>query len=152
MAALGHDFQASKSWLYSRSQATLDAAATHPLAQQMQVAAPEEGLRVMGAPTGDEDWCRSWLEDKMLGLSSAFEEIEKLSEHDNDNSLQAAFLLLRYSASQRIGHLRTGRGRHATAHPARRTPYETALGRLGSENRKKRVVLGFFRLHPFVHG
>ena len=105
MIALGHDFQASKSWLYSRSQATLDAAATHPLAQQMQVAAPEEGLRVMGAPTGDEDWCRSWLEDKMLGLSTAFEEIEKLSEHDNDNSLQAAFLLLRYSASQRIGHL-----------------------------------------------
>ena len=32
----------------------------------------------MGAPTGDEDWCRNWLEDKMLGLSSAFAEVEKL--------------------------------------------------------------------------
>ena len=53
MTALGHDFQASKSWLYSRSQATLDAAATHPLAQQMQVAAPEKEELVKKVITGE---------------------------------------------------------------------------------------------------
>jgi hypothetical protein len=45
------------------------------------------------------------LEDKMLGLTDAFDEIKRLSEHDHDNSAQAAFPLLRYSASQRTGQL-----------------------------------------------
>lgn len=41
----------------------------------------------------------------MLGLTDAFDEIKRLSEHDHDNSAQAAFPLLRYSASQRTGQL-----------------------------------------------
>ena len=69
---LGHEFQAAKGFVFSHTQATLDAAADHPLSALMQVRrapedgswmrTPEEGLKILGAPYGADDWCEAFLD------------------------------------------------------------------------------------------
>ena len=79
------DSQSEKSWLFSHSQATLNAAAQHEIATEMQVASPSEGVRILGAPYGGEGWCRTWLEDKNAEIKTHFDAIAELGRHDDTN-------------------------------------------------------------------
>ena len=102
---LGGVFQSEKSWLFSHSQATLNAAAQHEIATEMQVASPNEGVRILGAPYGGEDWCRNWLEEKNAEIKTHFDAIAELGRHDDTNSAQCAFLLLKFCAATKFAHL-----------------------------------------------
>ena len=75
---LGGVFQSEKSWLFSHSQATLNAAAQHEIATEMQGASPNEGVRILGAPYGGEGWCRNWLEEKNAEIKTHFDAIAEL--------------------------------------------------------------------------
>ena len=110
--AVGHVFQVSKSWYFSHFPETLELAAAHPLGQErdsegqgMKAATPETGLRILGAPYGDADWCRQWLGEYGDGVQKVLDAIVELTDHDNSNAAQAAFLLLRFSASTKVSHL-----------------------------------------------
>ena len=110
--AVEHVFQVSKSWYFSHFPETLELAAAHPLGQErdsegqgMKAATPETGLRILGAPYGDADWCRQWLGEYGDGVQKVLDAIVELTDHDNSNAAQAAFLLLRFSASTKVSHL-----------------------------------------------
>ena len=112
---LGHEFQAAKGFVFSHTQATLDAAADHPLSALMQVRrapedgswmrTPEEGLKILGAPYGADDWCEAFLDGVGSTITEHLDAIEMLAAHDKHGSAQAAFLLLRFSASTKVQHL-----------------------------------------------
>ena len=97
---LGGVFQTDKSWLFAHSQASLDAAAEHEIAEDMQVASPDEGVRILGAPYGHSDWCKRWLTEKNVEIKADLDAIAELGRHDNTNSAQCAFLLLKFSAAK----------------------------------------------------
>ena len=50
-------------------------------------------------------WCRQWLKEHGDGVQETLDAIVGLSAHDNTNAAQAAFLLLRFSASTKVSHL-----------------------------------------------
>ena len=64
-----------------------------------------EGLKVMGAPMGDANWSKAWLQSNAAKVQVHMNAVVELGAHDNDCSAQAAFLILWYSASAKIGHL-----------------------------------------------
>ena len=115
--AAGHVFQANKSWLFSRSTRTLRRAMEHPLAgdgtpQAMQVAGPRHsflasthGLRILGAPYGDDAWCKTWLAEHNAETQKDLDAITAFGKHAAEGSTQAAFLLLRFCASTKINYL-----------------------------------------------
>ena len=80
-------------------------AAQHEIATEMQVASPNEGVRILGAPYGGEDWCRDWLEEKNAEIKTHFDAIAELGRHDDTNSAQCAFLLLKFCAATKFAHL-----------------------------------------------
>ena len=95
---------------FSHSNRTLRQAARHPLAavgtdDAMQVAGPSQGLRILGAPYGHPDWCEQWLEEYNQTVQEDLDAIAAFSKHDAEGSTQAAFLLLRFSASTKVNHL-----------------------------------------------
>ena len=63
------------------------------------------GLRILGAPYGEYSWCRQWLKEHGDDVQETLDAIVGLSAHDNTNAAQAAFLLLRFSASTKVSHL-----------------------------------------------
>ena len=102
----------SKSFIYSHSQATLDSLTTHPLAAEIIATNPaggivpaHTGLRVLGAPVGEADWCEQWLQEHAAGLQELHDAVAELGQHDHKGATQAAFLILKYSASARFGYL-----------------------------------------------
>ena len=62
-------------------------------------------MRILGAPYGEYGWCRQWLKEHGDGVQETLDAIVGLSAHDNTNAAQAAFLLLRFSASTKVSHL-----------------------------------------------
>ena len=65
-----------------------------------------EGLQILGAPYGEHDWCQKWLKEYGDDVQKTLDAIVELSAHDNTNAAQAAFLLLRFSASTKVPRYR----------------------------------------------
>ena len=88
----------------------MELAAGHPLGMERDEAgqgmkAARGGLRILGAPYGEYSWCRQWLKEHGDDVQETLDAIVGLSAHDNTNAAQAAFLLLRFSASTKVSHL-----------------------------------------------
>ena len=117
VTALGHVCRASKSWMWSPSQATLDDAATHPLAVEFReareqagvegdgVAPCNEGLIILGTPVGSDCFVQAVVLKQAHKLDEHLDAIVELSTHDNENATQCAFLLLKWSVSTKFGYL-----------------------------------------------
>ena len=56
-----------------------------------------DDLVVLGAPIGSDDWCRLWHKVQDIQV--------QLGRHAHPNAAQCAWLILRWSASTRFGHL-----------------------------------------------
>lgn len=54
---------------------------------------------------GNVNWSREWLRSNAAKVQVHMDAVVELGAHDNDISAQAAFLILRYSAAAKIGHL-----------------------------------------------
>ena len=123
----GHALQKAKGNVFSFSQESLDEVKQHEYCQltpeelelwhsdvhgelepplAVNVCSATEGVEVFGAPLGDAAWCQKWLfeylDDK---IQPALEAVAGLGDHDKKGATQAAFLLLLYSASRKIGYL-----------------------------------------------
>ena len=87
----------------------VELAAGHPLGMERdeegQGMKAAEGLRILGAPYGEHDWCQKWLKEHGDDVQKVLDAIVELSAHDNSNAAQAAFVLLRFSASTKVSHL-----------------------------------------------
>ena len=103
----GHVSQVEKAKVFSLSAKALADAATeaHPLFQQMKVVPASDGLVVLGAPIGSDDWCRDWLWHKVQDIQVHLDAVTELGRHAHPNAAQCAWLILRWSASTRFGHL-----------------------------------------------
>ena len=100
----------SKSWYFSHCPETVELAAGHPLGMERDeqgqgMKAAEGGLRILGAPYGEHDWCQQWLKGHGDDVQKTLDAIVDLSTHDNTGAAQAAFLMLRFSASTKVSHL-----------------------------------------------
>ena len=91
----GHAFQAQKSCIFSRDQGTIDLAATHPFAREMEapghyhLVSASEGLKVMGGPLGATVWSKEWLETNTAKVQVHMDAVVELGAHDHENSAQA---------------------------------------------------------------
>ena len=105
--ARGHVSQTEKAKAYSPCAQVLarPAVRAHPLFRAMQVVPPEQGLEVLGAPIGSDRWCRRWLARNVVDTSKHFRAVQELARHAHPHAVQAAWLLLRYSAGTRCQHL-----------------------------------------------
>ena len=109
----GHVDQVDKAWAYSPTQASIDEAMEHPLANivtaeggRLRFAACDTGLRTVGAPVGEaqfrSDWFLDYVDTKVQPLLDA---ISELAMHDNELAAQSAFIILKYCASTKFGYL-----------------------------------------------
>ena len=111
VAAAGHAFQTSKSWIFSHDQDTLDSIRTHPLAAEIiatnvqgGIKSPQTGLRVLGAPLGHLDWCRnapSPKRDFILSLGFALQRANSRMLRDSDRRRRNARACGKYSSGTR---------------------------------------------------
>jgi hypothetical protein len=103
--ALNH----AKGFVWSRSAASLACPAIQAVSQMgITVVQPDQGIKVVGAPVGADDWCKDWLLRKGEKVGESIDAIEKLGTHDHACSVQSALLLMRYCAVPRVNHLLRG--------------------------------------------
>ena len=109
----GHVDQVQKAWAFSLSQASIDEAKLHPLANivsdtgdKLRFARVSDGLRTAGAPVGTAAYRSNWYVEYMQSkLQPLLDAIAQLAQHDNDYAAQSAFIVLRYCASTKISFL-----------------------------------------------
>ena len=62
-------------------------------------------MRVLGAPYGYGDYCKTWLAEHNAETQKDLDAITAFGKHATEGSTQAAFLLLRFCASTKINYL-----------------------------------------------
>ena len=113
VVAAGHVDQVEKAWALSLSQASINEAKQHPLAnivsaegKKLQFTSIEEGLRTVGAPVGTPEFRTDWYMDYVQSkVKPHLLALRELANHDNDYAAQSAFMILRYCASAKFDFL-----------------------------------------------